>query len=234
MLNDFLDKPINYKPETHAQTPYLKAQQEWDLRLGDSLVRAKNWRFAFISTLALSIILAFGFIVQSLKHQVVPVIIAIDKEKGEPRIIGKANVIDYQPQLAEITYFLSQFINNVRSVPSDPVVVKKQWQMAYAYLSAKASNQLNEMANNEQDAPLNQIGQKMVMVAVRSVVPVAGSQSYQIRWQETVYGHEGHSVNSYQMTGIFTITRKKPESEAQLLLNPLGLIITGFQWHKDL
>ena len=74
----------------------------------------------------------------------------------------------------------------------------------------------------------------MVMVAVRSVVPVAGSQSYQVRWQETVYGHEGHIIDSYQMTGIFTITRKKPESEEQLLLNPLGLIITGFQWHKDL
>lgn len=41
-------------------TPYQKAAQVWDRRLGDATVRARNWRFMAFGSLALSLILSGG------------------------------------------------------------------------------------------------------------------------------------------------------------------------------
>jgi len=40
-----------WKPDGVAETPYRRAQKEWDDRMGSSLVQAKNWRFATFATL---------------------------------------------------------------------------------------------------------------------------------------------------------------------------------------
>jgi len=46
------------------ETPYQKAKQVVDNRLGSALVRGKNWRLAFFGQMMLSAILAGGFIWQ--------------------------------------------------------------------------------------------------------------------------------------------------------------------------
>lgn len=234
MSKEMLSDPTNYKPQGHAETPYMRAMQEWDSRIGATVVQAKNWRLAFFSAAGLSFMLAAGMFYQSLKHQVVPVIVTLDKDKGEPQVIGRAGETDYKPQLAEIKYFIGRVIVAVRGVPSDPVLIRRNWSDAYAFMRQGAANQLNEMTRRDKDSPLARIGQEVVNVQLVSVVQVTGSQSYQARWVETVYSKDGGFKERYNMTGIFAVEMEPPRDEKRMMVNPLGLYIKSFQWSRDL
>lgn len=234
MSKELLAAPPHYQPEQHPVTPYMKAQQAWDERIGSVAVQAKNWRLAFFASAMLGFILAGGMIYQSLKHQVVPVIITLEKDKGEPRVIGKAGAVEYQPQLAEIKFFIGRFISAVRVVPTDPIVIRRNWDEAYAFLRQGAATMLNDMTAKDQDSPLKRIGQEIVSVQLFSIVQVAGSESYQARWKETVYSKEGGVKETYNMTGTFTIETEPPRDERNMMVNPLGLYITSFQWSRDI
>ena len=163
------------KPDTAPESPYRKAQEAWDSRIGATVVQAKNWRYAFFMVALLSCVLAGGLIAQSFKHQVVPIVITLDKNKGEPQVIGKVGDIDYQPQRAEIQFFIGRFIQAVRGVPADAVVIRRNWAEAYALLRPGAAATLNAMTNQDPDSPLKKIGQEVV--AVQLIGIVRGRQS---------------------------------------------------------
>lgn len=234
MSKEFLAAPTNYKPEDHPATPYMRAQQEWDLRIGSSVVQAKNWRIAFFSSSLICVALTAGMITQSLQRKVIPVIVGIDAERGEPKVIGKVSEDGYQPKIQEIKYFLSQFIGFVRSVPSDPVLIKQNWLKSYSFLQHDAANLLNDLTNKDENSPLKKIGQQTVIVKPISVVQLAGTTSYQARWEEAIYDNNGLAKERYIMNGVFTIQITTPTDETALTQNPLGIFIENFQWSREL
>lgn len=234
MKSEFLSPPQSYKPESGVETPYLRARKEWDDRLGTSVVQAKNWRLAFMLSALLSLGL-FGLnLYQVTQHKVVPFIVGLNQETGEPKIFGKVDQKPYEPREEEIRYFLSQFVQYVRAVPSDPVVIKKNWLLAYQFLRPKASTLLNSITNADEQSPLKRIGQETATAALISVTRVAGSESFQVRWKEARFSKNGAPVEDYTMTGVFTIEIDTPKDEETLLANPLGLFITNFQWNREL
>lgn len=234
MSKEFLSEPISYKPAGHPVTPYLRAQQEWDNRIGSTVVQAKNWRFACLGALSIILVLSGGIIFQGTQNKVIPVIVGIDKERGEPVVLGSISEHPYQPQMQEVKYFLSQFVTLVRSVPQDPVLIKQNWLKAYAYLRHDAANVLNDVTNNDAESPLKKIGEQTVIVQPLSVVQVAGGNSFQARWEETIYNKQGNPVQRYIMNAVFTIDLQPPRDEKALSQNPLGLYITNFQWNREL
>ena len=48
-----------------ATTPYQKAAQVWDERIGSARVQAKNWRLATLASLGVSAVLAGGMLWQA-------------------------------------------------------------------------------------------------------------------------------------------------------------------------
>ena len=233
-MNELLSPPKSYKPPSSLESPFLLARQEWDERIGSTVVQAKNWRLAFFMMAVISVVLLLAFLYQVQQRKVIPIIVGIDKEHGETVVIGRAGESLYRPQLQEIKYFLSQLITNVRSVPMDPVLIKQQWLKAYRFLRPEASNMLNDLTNTDKDSPLKRIGVETVLIKPISVVQVSETNSYQARWEETVYYKQGAPKERYVMTGIFTIELDAPKTEEALLTNPLGLFVTNFQWNKEL
>lgn len=234
MSKEFLAAPTNFKPEGHPVTPYMRAQQEWDNRIGATVVQAKNWRLAFFCSSLVCFALTGGMIAQSLQRKVIPVIVGIDTERGEPKVIGRVSEDGYQPKIQEVKYFISQFIGFVRSVPSDPVLIKQNWLKSYAFLRHDAANLLNDLTNKDENSPLKRIGQQTVIIKPISVVQVAGTNSYQARWEETIYDNNGLAKERYVMNGVFTVEMSPPTDEAALTQNPLGLFIENFQWSREL
>ena len=232
--NEFLSAPLNMKPTEHPVTPFMRAQQEWDDRIGATVIQSKNWRLAFFFSAIACLLLASGIIYQSQQQKVIPVIVGIDSERGEPKVLGRVSEAGYEPKLQEIKYFISQFINFIRSVPADPVLIKQNWFKAYAFLRHDAANLLNEITNRDADSPLKKIGQQTVIIKLVSVIQVAGANSYQARWEETIYDNNGLPTAKYIMNGIFTIEINPPQTEEVLTQNPLGIYITNFQWNREL
>lgn len=213
----------------------MRAQQEWDDRIGATVVQAKNWRLAFFASALTGLALVGIVVIQLHQARVIPVIVGIDRERGEPFVMGKISEGGYQPQLQEIKFFLTHFVTLVRAVPSDPVLIKQNWLKAYFFLRRDAANILNDITNKDPQSPLKKIGEQTVIIQPISVTQIEGGNSYQTRWEETVYNSHGGATDHYVMTGIFTIELdESPADEKTLMQNPLGLYIKHFQWNREL
>src|SRR4051812_34981218 len=85
-------------------TPYQRAAQAWDDRIGSARVQARNWRLMALAGLALSTGLSGGLLWQSMQSRVVPYVVAVDR-LGQPQAIAPADR-DYQPTDPQIAWFL--------------------------------------------------------------------------------------------------------------------------------
>ena len=77
---------IRYGTSPEPVTPYQRAAQVWDDRIGSARVQAKNWRLAFFGCLALSGGLAGGLVWQSARGTTTPWVGAVVKLVGERRL----------------------------------------------------------------------------------------------------------------------------------------------------
>ena len=113
---------VRYGETPEPVTPYQKAAQVWDERLGSARVQAANWRLAALSATSLSAMLGLTVLLIVGRSSVVPYVVEVDR-LGEVRAVGPA-IEAYQPSDAQIAHFLARFIENVRSLSVDPVIVR--------------------------------------------------------------------------------------------------------------
>lgn len=229
-----LSSPQNYKVKEFPESPYLKAKEEWDNRIGSSAVQAKNWRLIALLSLVTSSLLICVVFYQISQSSVIPVVVGLDKESGEAKTLGAVSPNSYKPGELEIKYFLSEFIRYVRSVPLDQVVIKQNWLKAYSFMRSEASGLLNEITEKDEDSPLKKIGKLAVSVKPISVIQIPETESYQVRWKETKYSPQGQKIEEYTMQGTFLIEVSTPKNKEAIVDNPLGLYIKSFQWNREL
>ncbi|MDI2110190.1 conjugal transfer protein TrbF, partial [Bradyrhizobium sp. Mp64] len=106
---------VHYGRMPAPVTPYQKAAQVWDERIGSARVQAKNWRLMAFGCLMLSAGLAGSLVRQSNQGSITPWVVEVD-HLGQAQRVAPAN-IDYQPTDAQIAYHLARFIEDVRGLP---------------------------------------------------------------------------------------------------------------------
>ncbi len=235
LASELLTKRSNFKPKTYPQTPYNAAREEWNDRTGALVRQAYNWRLAFFAMFLISVLLVAGLLIKSAQSSVRPYLIEHNPATGEAVGLGTLPAWNYTPQQSEVRHFLGHWLELVRSVSMDSVVVKHNWLDAYRFTTQGAANQLNEWA--QKDERLAKIGQETVAIEIVSINPIADSKSYQIRWKESVRTKEGVLKEERAMTGIFPVKIEPPNTkdDAALRVNPLGIKIdSGFEWSKDI
>jgi type IV secretory pathway TrbF-like protein len=219
---------VRYGDTPPAETPYMRARQAWDDRIGSAAVQAKNWRVAFFGTLVLSGAMAAGWYWQSARGTVVPWVVQIDK-LGDVQAVGPA-AAEYRPGDPIIGRELANFIKNVRNISTDTAVVRQDWLDAYKYLTDKGKLALNDYAQHND--PFAKIGKEQVVVEVTSVIR-ASDQSFRIAWVEKHYT-DGALAATERWTAIVTIVVQPPHDITNLNLNPLGIYIDAINWSKEL
>lgn len=217
-----------YGRTEEAVTPYQKAAQVWDERIGSARVQARNWRIMAFGCLLLSLGLSGGVVWQAGRSTITPYIVEIDT-LGQTRAVGPA-VAAYRPSDAQIAYHLAAFIDRVRSLSIDPIVVRRNWLLAYDYATDRAANTLNEYAR--ENDPFGRVGERTVTVEVTSVVR-ASDDSFEIRWREQVY-ENGSLAGTERYTAVLSIIVQRPRNEETLRKNPLGIYVHGLNWSRDL
>lgn len=210
------------------ETPYRQAQQLWDKRMGSSLDHARTWRTATFCCLALAATMAAGVVALAMRPAAVPFVIEAS-ENGEARLVGPATSA-YEPSDAQLSWHLARFIEMVRGLPSDPIVVRQNWLRAYDWATQGGAQVLNSMAAD--DDPFSKVGKTTVAVEVLSVVR-ASPTSFQLRWRESTY-NAGTLVHVERYTGVATIVIDPPSSPERLQKNPLGLYVHSLTWSRDL
>ncbi len=234
MKSPFLAHPVSFKATTAPETPFRQAQQVWDQRQGTALAQAKNWRLAFFALSALTIVMGVSLITLASQQRIIPILVGLDKQTGEATVVGPAEERSAQPGPLEVKYFLAQFLRFVRTVSLDQVVIKQNWLKAYSFLRPEAAGLLNEMTQKDVNSPLNKIGKVLVTVQPLSILQIPETNSYQLRWRETVFATHGTKLEEYTMLATFILEIDPPKDEQTLQENPLGIFIKSFQWNREL
>ena len=224
----FKRSSVRYGRTPEPETPYQKAAPVWDERIGSARVQAFNWRLIAFGNLFLAGGLAVGLVWQAARGTVVPWVVQVDK-LGEAQAVAPA-VADYKPTDPQIAWHLARFIENVRAIPSDPVIVRQNWLKAYDFVTDKGALALNDYARAND--PFAKIGQIQISVDVASVIR-ASENSFRIAWTERRYENASLAATE-RWTAILTIVVQPPNDAERLRKNPLGLFIHAVNWSKEL
>jgi len=219
---------VRYGWTPEPETPYQKAAQAWDERIGSARVQAKNWRLIAFGNLALATGLAGGLVWQSVRGTIVPWVVQVDKI-GEAQALAPA-IADYRPSDPEIAWHLARFIENVRAVSADPIIVRQNWLRAYDFVTDKGAIALSDYARGND--PFAEIGKRQVAVDVSSVIR-ASDDSFRVAWVERHY-QDGNLAATERWTAILTIVVTPPRNADRLRKNPLGIYVTAINWSKEL
>jgi type IV secretion system protein TrbF len=217
-----------YGRTPEPETPYQRAGQLWDERIGSARVQARNWRLMAFGGLFLTTGMSAALVWQSLQSKVVPYVVAVDR-LGEARAISEAER-DYQPSDAQVAWHLARFIEHVRSVSLDPVLMRRDWLSAYDFVTRRGAQFLSDYARAAD--PFSGVGERTVSVQVTSVVR-ASDRSFQVKWTETGF-ERGVRTGTSNWTGILTVVRKPPNSAETLRRNPLGIYVDAIDWSREL
>ncbi len=222
------------RPSTHygkspaPETPYQRAAQVWDERIGSARVQARNWRFMAFGSLLLSAGFASALVWQSLNGSVVPWVVQVDK-LGQAQAVAPADT-HYQPTDPQIAFHLGRFIEQVRSIPADAIIVRQNWLRAYDFTTPSGALALSDHARAHD--PFARIGQQQVAVEISSIIR-ASPTSFRISWIERRY-QDGGLAATQRWSAILTLVVQTPRDPEKLRANPLGIYVTAINWSKEL
>lgn len=160
-------------------------------------------------------------------------VVRVDNATGSIETGGELKTTNYEPREAEIQHFLVKYIDNIRSVPLDPIVLKGQWNEAEHYMTKDALNKLN--AFMAKDNPISKLGKQTVQTKVISMQLYPGSENtYQVRWTEKQFGLNGtQDSKTIQYVGLFLVIIDPPNNEQEMLINPLGIKVRDLTITKE-
>ncbi|KRW97510.1 conjugal transfer protein TrbF [Paracoccus sp. MKU1] len=227
-MNLFRRPSTHYGKTSEPVTPYQKAAQVWDERIGSARVQARNWRLMAFACLFLAAGFAAALVWQSARGSVVPWVVQVD-DLGQAQAVAPASA-DYRPTDPQIAWHLGRFIEQVRSIPADPIVVRQNWLRAYEFTTDRGAAALNDHARTND--PFTRVGRQQIAVEVSSVLR-ASPDSFRVAWTEKRY-ENGQLSSTERWTAILTVVIQTPRTAETLRANPLGIYVNAISWSREM
>jgi len=216
----------SFAPE-EPDTPYKRARQEWDARMGSAVLSARAWRRMAFGALGLLGISVAALTIVALQQRTFVHVVEVSPE-GQVLNVRAADG-RWSPNEAQTAYHLGRFITLVRSLPTDGVVLRENWLQAYRFLTPQAAAQLSEIAR--QDDPFLSLGRVGRTVHIRSIIS-RSNDSWEVTWVERATNATG-TTDPEIYSGVFTLTTRPPRNSDEIANNPLGLLISDFSWSRQ-
>ncbi len=227
-MNIFKRPSPHYGKSPEPETPYQKAAQVWDERIGSARVQARNWRYMAFGCLILAGGFASALVWQSARGNVVPWVVQVDN-LGQAQTVAPA-ATDYRPTDPQIAWHLGRFIEQVRAIPADPIIVRQNWLRAYDWTTDRGAAALNDYARAND--PFSRVGRQQVSVEVSSVIR-ASPDSFRVAWIERHF-ENGQLATTERWTAILTIVVQTPRTAERLRVNPLGIYVNAINWSREM
>lgn len=217
-----------YGRTPEVSTPYARAGQLWDERLGSARAQSQNWRLIAFGGMILNFTLTSALAWTATQNRVTPYVVEVNK-LGQAQAVSKVSD-EFQPSDAQISWHIGRYISNVRGRSLDPVIMRENWLSAYDFSTARAAQFLSGYAREIK--PFSDIGRRTIMVQVTSVVR-ASETSYRVNWTEMAF-ERGARLDTSRWTAILTIVQKTLRNAEVLRRNPLGIYIDAVDWSREL
>jgi type IV secretion system protein VirB5 len=227
-LSPFRRPSVRYGRTPEPETPYQRAAQAWDERIGSARVQARNWRLMALGELFLIAGLAAALVWQSARGTIVPWVVQVDR-LGEAQAVAPA-IANFCPTDPQIAWHLARFIEQVRGIAADPIIVRQNWLRAYDFATDRGALALNNFARASD--PFGRVGRQQVAVEVSSVI-CASDDKFRVAWIERTH-ENGQLARTERWTAILTIVVQPARDAERLRKNPLGIFVHAINWSREL
>lgn len=214
-------------PPPPAETPFLRARDEWDDRYSRLGAQAANWRFVALVLLILNIFVSAGSYQLATRSRVVPYIVTVDS-LGQPVAFGPVEPLKHLDERL-YRYLLSLWLFNARSVVSDTEAQKALLFSAYAYAEGDATTFLN--THYRENSPFARAKDTTVSVQVNSVLKLS-PRTWQIEWTETSRTAVLGGTSQEKWRAVVETRLEPPAKTDAILANPVGLWLTAINWTR--
>src|SRR3977135_4110852 len=113
---------VHYGRTPEPVTPYQKAAQIWDERIGSARVPGRNWRVMGLGCVLLSGGAAASLVWQSPQGTITPGLVEVD-HLGQAQAVAPASPF-YQPTDPQIAFHLARFSDGVGGCRTCAIVVR--------------------------------------------------------------------------------------------------------------
>lgn len=166
------------------------------------------------------------------RSQYIPYVVHVDEETGYVESLGALRETNVKVTPSIVNWWLSQFVQKIRTIPSDKDVLKTNITGAIRTLTPEAARKYQDMY-----LPpfMQEVGNRINRVEILSVQALPNTERvYQVRWKETSTDGTGTQRTEETYTGNFALKREEGITDAEVLKeNPLGIFITDFSFAKE-
>jgi type IV secretory pathway TrbF-like protein len=217
-----------YAAGDELSTPYKRAAQEWDDRIGSARVQAHSWRIMAMTCATCLIAAIGGMVYLGSKPKTVPYVVEVDK-LGQATARGPADPA-WKPSDVYIRFHLQHFVASVRRVSADPAVTKQGWMDAYAFASRRGQNMLSAYLK-PLGQPIERAALGTVSVEILAALKITAG-SWQVDWREHAWDASGKPDRDTTWRGTFRVYIHTPTDDEVQKKNPIGLYVDEFNWVK--
>ena len=219
-------EPINHGK---SDNPYLNARREWNERYGDYIAAKSNWQKIAFLLLLVVLILTASIAHIATSSRVVPYVVEVDKSGH----VSKPLPLDEFARADQriVRAYLSEYVQNARSITSDPMVQKRWLDKIYASSSQQVASYLNDYYRNND--PFSKSKSALIAVDVNTVLPLS-ENSWQVDWEETSRGIDGMIFGKIRWRALIGTQIIPPKSQDEMMLNPAGILIQSISWTQQL
>ena len=149
-----------------APDAYKLAAQTWAGRLVSASAEVARWRLAAIGSGALCALLFGALVISAVQTGVAPRVIAVD----QLGTVSATKAVEARPRPtdAQIAFLIARFVEDIRSLSTDPVVVRTKWSRAYAMATERGAKALNSYVTDSDRS--TKVGTLAIIASVTSVV----------------------------------------------------------------
>lgn len=206
---------------------YLNARQEYNDRYYDQAKLSNNWRLTAWGAIAVAIIATGGLVAVSLQQKVVPYVVELNSNSEVVRV-ARADAVA-RPNNNQIRAALRTWIIGARMVYGDPVAQRKDLDATYAMTLPNSPAYQALVEYHEHNNPFERFKKETVEVAVNVVVRTT-ENTWQLEWTETKRDAAGKVIGTTAWQGSATVEIIPPTTDRQILVNGLGVYVSGFAW----
>lgn len=219
------------EPRTMApSTPYAAAKAEFNEVYGSAIVQARNWRVVAVLSICIALVAVTGLAVRANQSKFIPYVVETDKF-GAVAAVGMADKGEVKDERI-IRAFLNRFVMDARRVTFDPVMQKQAVHQVFSVLASGTPAHAKMSEFYASNSPFVR-GQNEGVEAEQPVILRINDKSWQIAWTETTRDAQGLARKRETWKATVTVAFNPPTDESQILVNPLGLFITDFDWRQE-
>lgn len=218
--------------ESEAREKQRRYQRNWEERYSSLLAGRRNWQLiAFVLVLMNG---GLGYGIWHLAQTSRTELYLLDRTGSQVNYAGTVKPTSMDDATWDIVRIeeLKKFVTSWRTVTSDAVAQKADWDRAFAFVGDGSQARDGLAKWYEANDPIVRAGKGEIVTVQYRTFDREGANTYGIWWTETTTAPSGQSVNSRMWHARIVYATKLPTNEQARAENPIRILATELTFNE--